>query len=232
MGDLLSKKSTPSRPEASMSQHVTISPKGPHTSTFIFLHGLGDTGHGWASTLAEIRPSHMKIVCPTAPTIPVTLNTGFQMPAWFDLKSLDPNGPEDEEGLRKSKVFVERLIADEIQLGIPASRILLGGFSQGGALALYTGISSQHQLGGLVALSCWLPMSKKFASMLKHADVPVLQCHGDCDPVVPFKWGQMTSSLLKPAMARHEFKTFQGLGHSSSPDELDAIQSFAATTLT
>lgn len=153
------------------------------------------------------------------------------MPAWFDLKSLDPEGPEDEAGLKKSRDFVDRLISDEVACGIPPERILLGGFSQGGALALFTGVASKTQIGGIVALSCWLPMNKSAASWIKNVDVPVLQCHGDCDPVVPFKWGQMTSALMKKTFRSHEFKTFQGLGHSSSAEELDTIQKFVETIL-
>merc|ERR1712210_429122 len=80
---------------------VVVPARGKHTGTVIFLHGLGDTGHGWASSLAEIRSDNMRVVCPTAPTIPVTLNSGARMPAWFDLISLDPQGAEDEPGIKK-----------------------------------------------------------------------------------------------------------------------------------
>ena len=151
---------------------------------------------------------------------------GFQMPAWFDLMSLDPNGPEDEAGIKKSVDRVEKLIAEEIASGVPAERIVLGGFSQGGALALYTGLTTKHKLAGLVALSCWFPMHKSLPDAARNREVPVLQCHGDCDPVVPYKWGQMTSTLLKKLLAKHDFKTFKGLGHSSSPDEMDDVQTF------
>ena len=128
---------------------VVVSARGKHTGTLIFLHGLGDTGHGWASSLAEIRSDNMRIVCPTAPTIPVTLNSGtdqyfsslrlghgyllfagVKMPAWFDLISLDPQGAEDEPGIKKAAKEVEKLITAEISSGVPAERILIGGFSQ------------------------------------------------------------------------------------------------------
>lgn len=213
----------------SASNNVVLSARGKHTASLIFLHGLGDTGHGWASTLAEIRSDNIKIVCPTAATMPVTLNSGFQMPAWFDLKSLDPNGDEDAVGIRKSAVLVESLIKAEIDAGINPANIVIGGFSQGGALALYTGLSTKHKIGGVIALSCWLPLHKEFpkaADAARLPGLPVLQCHGDCDPVVPFKWGQLTSTLLKRLVPKHEFRSFSGLGHSSSPDELDDIRSF------
>jgi len=205
---------------------VVVSARGKHTGSLIFLHGLGDTGHGWASSLAEIRSDNLRIVCPTAPTIPVTLNSGVRMPAWFDLVSLDPQSAEDEAGIKKSVKEVEKLIAAEISRGIPAERIVIGGFSQGGALALYTGLSTVHKLAGIVVLSTWFPLHKTMQSVVRNLDVPVLHCHGDCDPLVPYKWGQMTSTLLKRVLERHEFKTYKGIGHSSCPEEMDDVQAF------
>lgn len=207
---------------------VVVSASGKHTATLIFLHGLGDTGHGWASSLADVRPSHLKIVCPTAQIMPVTLNSGFQMPAWFDLKSLDPSGPEDERGIEKSKAVIDKLIEDEIKNGIEPSRIVLGGFSQGGALALYTTLTNKHRVGGVIALSCWLPLHKKFpgAASVENRNVPCLQVHGDCDPVVPYRWGQLTSTTLKAFLVNHEFKTYKGLAHTSSAAELQDVRDF------
>lgn len=150
------------------------------------------------------------------------------MPAWFDLKSLDPSGPEDEKGIEKSKAVVDKLIEDEIKNGIEPSRIVLGGFSQGGALSLYTMLTNKHKIGGLVALSCWLPLHKKFpgSAVAENRDVPCLQVHGDCDPVVPYRWGQLTSTTLKAFMGNHEFKTYKGLAHTSSAAEMQDIKDF------
>lgn len=213
---------------SSSNNPVIVSASGKHTATLIFLHGLGDTGHGWASTLADVRPPHVRIVCPTAPTIPVTLNSGFQMPAWFDLMTLDANGPEDDAGIKKARGRIEGLIEEEINKnGIDPSRIIVGGFSQGGALAFYTGLSGKYKLGGILALSCWLPLHKEFPSKSSgREDVPCLQLHGDCDPVVPYRWGQLTSTTLKGFLTDHEFKTYKGLMHSSNPAELQDIQQF------
>jgi len=210
-----------------MPQPVVVSPSTKHSATVIFLHGLGDTGHGWADTIASIRPSHVKVICPTAGKMPVTLNSGFAMPSWFDLYSLDPAGKEDEAGIKRAAQQVELLVAEEVKAGIPADRIVLGGFSQGGALALYTALHSHTKLAGVVALSCWLPLHKQLdQSKPANQDTPILQAHGDCDPVVPFKWGQMTSQLLKEKLGKHEFKTYKGMMHSSSPDELDDMKDF------
>lgn len=175
--------------------------------------------------MAQIRPSYMKVICPTAPTMPVTLNAGFQMPSWFDLKTLDMYGPEDEDGIKKATAIVQTLIQTEISGGIPANRIILGGFSQGGALALYTGLTSTQALGGIVALSCWLPLHKSFPDARKTPDtVPIFQCHGEVDPVVPYKFGQLSHYGLKSFMKNAQFSSYPGLSHSSSQQEMDDIK--------
>ena len=210
---------------------VTIPSAGKHESTLIFLHGLGDTGHGWASSLAEICPPRIKVVCPTAETIPVTLNSGFRMPAWFDLYNLDPEGAEDEVGIKRSVEKIERLVIQETELsGIPPKNVILGGFSQGGALALIAGLTSKAiNVGGVIGLSTWLPLRHKFDPV--KMDTPVFQCHGDCDPVVPYKWGQMTSALLKSKFKRYEFKTYKGMSHFTCEDELEDVGKFISDVL-
>lgn len=117
--------------------------------------------------MAAIRPPYVKVICPTAKTIPVTLNAGFRMPSWFDLKTLDIGGPEDEEGIKAASKQVHTMIDNEVKSGIPASRILIGGFSQGGALALYAALNYPERLAGVVALSCWLPIHKGFPAAMK-----------------------------------------------------------------
>ncbi|GAB0098595.1 acyl-protein thioesterase 1 [Sergentomyia squamirostris] len=206
---------------------VVIAATSKHTATLIFLHGLGDTGHGWATAMAGIRTPNMKVICPTAPTMPVTLNAGFRMPSWFDLKTLDASGPQDEEGILSATVNVHKLIATEIKEGISANRIILGGFSQGGALALYAALTYPEPLAGVIALSSWLPLHKNFPAARKCPDtVPIFQGHGDCDPVVPYKYGQLTSTVLKTFMAKTIFTTYRGMTHSSTEEELDDLKKF------
>lgn len=168
------------------------------------------------------------------------------------MKSLDASGPEDENGIKKASVLIHSMIDAEVEAGIPSNRIIIGGFSQGGALALYSALTYTKPLAGVVALSSWLPLNKTFPSVsdclyyayyykttawkfclffiycvfnfyvlqyvLGNRETPVLQCHGDCDPIVPFKWGQMTASLLKNYLKSIEFKTYTGLMHSSSDE--------------
>ncbi|KAJ8964205.1 hypothetical protein NQ317_014913 [Molorchus minor] len=175
-----------------------------HTATLIFLHGLGDTGQGWASAMGALRQPHVKVICPTAPTMPVTLNAGYRMPSWFDLKTLDESG---QKMSKKESSWVD--------------------FHREGALALYTALTYPQKFAGVAALSCWLPLSKSFPAAMKTSDnLPILQCHGDCDPIVSYKLGQMTASALKSMLKDVEFKTYEGLTHSSSDAELRDVKAF------
>jgi lysophospholipase-2 len=209
------------------SSDVCGAARGQAKASIIFLHGLGDTGAGWASLIDEIRLPYMQYMCPTAPTIPVTLNLGFQMPSWFDIKSLDIDGPEDESGIVVAASRVHGMINNEIKNGIPANRIILGGFSQGGALALYAGLTYPEALAGIIGLSCWMPLHKQFPAARKCPDsVPILLCHGDSDPIVSYKFGQMSSNSLKQYMKKLQFKTYRGLPHQSCPEEIHDMKQF------
>ncbi|XKL69195.1 hypothetical protein PGB90_006964 [Kerria lacca] len=204
-----------------------------HSASIIFLHGLGDTGHGWSSALSTVRMPHIKIICPTANTIPVSLNNGFKMPAWFDIKGLDISSTEDIEGITKATTYVNSLIEKEISEGIPSERIILGGFSQGGALAIHSALTFPKKLAGIIALSCWLPMNKQFSPSMVSAnkDVHIIQCHGDCDPIVSYSFGQLTASILKKVTKNIEFKTYNGMMHTSSEKEINDIRNFIKARL-
>ncbi|XP_003697332.1 acyl-protein thioesterase 2 [Apis florea] len=210
---------------------VVIAATARHTATLIFFHGLGDTGHGWASSMGAVRSPHIKVICPTASTMPVTLNAGFRMPSWFDLRSLEPSGPEDEEGIRRAAEMVHSLIAEEVAAGIPTKRIVLGGFSQGGALAIYSALTFPEPLAGIIALSAWLPLHQKFPGSNRNKNTPLLQCHGDCDPIVPYRWGQLTASVLKQFMTQTEFKTYRGMMHASCDEEMRDMKKFIEKVL-
>lgn len=214
------------------SSPVVISAAAKHTASVIFLHGLGDTGHGWAAALQMQKLPHIKYICPTAPVMPVTLNAGFRMPSWFDLKSLDADGPEDEEGIKKASEAVFQLIAEEEEKGIPSNRIILGGFSQGGALAVYSALRYNKPLAGVVALSCWLPLFRQFpAAAIGNKEIPLMQCHGELDTVVPYKWGKMTHEILKTFMSNVDLKTYKDLCHTSSEEEMKDVKFFLEKVL-
>jgi len=206
---------------------VIVPPTCPHNATLIFLHGLGGNGHGWVGNLTRIRPGHVKIILPTAHTMPVTLHSGAQMSSWFDMYSTDLAGKEDEDGIKSAFNLVNSLITEEIQRGIPSERIVLGGFSQGGGLALYTALNTEHRLAGVVALSCYLPLHKQLdQEEVVNKDTPVLQAHGDADQVVQHKWGQLSFQLLESLLNKHEFRTYQGLGHDINYEEMDCVKKF------
>ncbi|XP_066584209.1 acyl-protein thioesterase 2-like [Prorops nasuta] len=214
-----------------MSNPIVIAATARHTATLIFFHGLGDTGNGWAN-LANIRPPHVKIICPTAPTIPVTLNGMFRMPAWFDLRSLDQSGPEDEAGIQKAAEMVHGMIQEETAAGIPTKRIAIGGFSQGGALAIYSALTFPEPLAGVIALSAWLPLHRHFPqAAIGNKDTPLLQCHGDNDTMVSYKIGQMTATELKRFMTQTEFKTYPEMMHASCEEEMQDVKKFLEKVL-
>ncbi|KAF2356337.1 Phospholipase/carboxylesterase/thioesterase [Trinorchestia longiramus] len=215
-----------------MAAPVILNATAKHSATVIFLHGLGDTGHGWASAMGEVSLPHIKVICPTAPVMPVTLNAGFKMPSWFDLTSLEVDGPEDTQGIKAARDNIHQLIAQEVQSGIPSSRIMLGGFSQGGGLALYSAFTHKEPLAGVIALSCWLPLRAEFPQgATGNTEMAILQCHGDCDPVVPYKFGQITSCLIKKFAPNIDFKTYPGMMHSSCESEMKAVKEFIRARL-
>ncbi|XP_030004117.1 acyl-protein thioesterase 2 [Sphaeramia orbicularis] len=212
-----------------LDEAVTVSGTEKETAAVIFLHGLGDTGHGWADSMTSIRLPYVKYICPHASHIPVTLNMKMMMPAWFDLMGLNPEATEDESGIKKAAEDIKTIIEHEIKNGIPPHRIILGGFSQGGALSLYTALTCQHQLAGVVALSCWLPLHRSFPeASTGHKNLPILQCHGEADAMIPLEFGGLTAVKLRhivnPQMIT--FKTFPKLPHSSSPEEMAAVKEF------
>ncbi|XP_068840222.1 acyl-protein thioesterase 1 isoform X5 [Capricornis sumatraensis] len=185
------------------------------TAAVIFLHGLGDTGHGWAEAFAGIRSAHIKYICPHA----------------FDIIGLSPDSLEDETGIKQAAENVKALIDQEVKNGIPSNRIILGGFSQGGALSLYTALTTQQKLAGVTALSCWLPLRASFPQGPiggVNRDISILQCHGDLDPLVPLMFGSLTAEKLKTLVnpANVTFRTYAGMMHSSCQQEMMDIKQF------
>lgn len=210
---------------------VILKSRTAHTATVIFLHGLGDTGRGWepvAHQLARLLP-HIKFILPNAPIQPITLNHGMSMPAWYDIRSLeDITQMEDEPGMQRSMVQINQLIRSEIDSGIPANRIVLGGFSQGGALALYTGLQLEYRLGGLVVMSGYLPVREQLSKMKTEASskIPVFQAHGRADDVVMNQFGEMSRRWLEANGNQVEFHGFDHMGHSACEEEIEELGKF------
>jgi len=207
---------------------VRAASSGKHSATVIFLHGLGDTGDGWLQLLSEICPHHIKVLCPNAPTQAVSLNYGMRMPSWFDITSLSFDSEEDQAGIIKSSDSMKKYIEDEVKNGIPHNRIVIGGFSQGGAVGLHTFITHEVKLAGFIGLSTWLPLVKKFQDFRRdeNNDTEVFLGHGTSDSVVKFNFGEMTKDALKSHYSNVQWHTYSGLGHSSHPDEMKDLKKF------
>ena len=181
---------------------VTLSPRAPAVASVILLHGLGADGHDFVPIVGELGlPASLPVrfVFPHAPMRPVTVNNGFVMRAWYDIKSFTPAGRADVAGTTESARRVAGYIDRERQLGVAPARIVLAGFSQGGAVALYAGLRYPERLAGILAMSCYLPFPETLAAekSAANADVPILLCHGLGDPVVPIAMGLEAREDLK-----------------------------------
>src|SRR5437870_5844484 len=167
------------------------------------MHGLGADGHDFEPIVAELELPEtlaLRFVFPHAPMRPVTINRGYVMRAWYDVVG---DGSEDAAGIRASQAGVEALIAREKARGFPAARVVLAGFSQGGAMALHTGLRHPERLAGIMALSCFLPVARSVATEASAAngDVPLFMAHGIADDRIPV------------ALARASRDTLLGPGH-------------------
>ncbi|MCY1056887.1 carboxylesterase [Nannocystis sp. SCPEA4] len=203
---------------------VEVDAKVPATASVIFLHGLGADGHDFEPVVPLFNLPWARFILPHAPSLPVTINGGYVMPAWYDIRSLgfDPHaGPrEDEAHIRASAEAITRLIARENARGIASERIVLGGFSQGGAMSLYTGTRHPETLAGLLVLSGYevLP-DRRDEQTRANFDTPALFCHGRLDPLVPTFAGRAAyEAALRPGrdVRWHEFP----IQHEVSPAEL------------
>ena len=201
----------------------------------IWLHGLGADGYDFVPVVKELEslgapPS--RYVFPHAPMMPVTINNGFVMRAWYDIRTADLAHREDEQTIRASQQAVEELIGREVQRGIPRSRIVLAGFSQGAAIALQAGLRQAEPLAGLIALSGYLPLADRLAAE-RHAasaGVPVLMAHGTDDPVVPIARAIHSRDLLASLgydVSWHQYP----MPHSVCAEELEAIAGFLSRRL-
>jgi phospholipase/carboxylesterase len=177
---------------------IETKPKPSHT--VIWLHGLGADGNDFVPVVKELKlpPLGIRFVFPHAPMRPVTINGGFVMRAWYDIAYQELAFKEDERGLRESQKLIEELIVRENTRGIPSSRIVLAGFSQGGVLALQTGLRQSKPLAGLMALSSYLPMSPMIEVERNAASnsVPIFMGHGITDNIVPLALGKMSRDTL------------------------------------
>ncbi|HSG11883.1 MAG TPA: alpha/beta hydrolase-fold protein [Gammaproteobacteria bacterium] len=214
---------------------VEINPAGAATAAIIWLHGLGADGHDFEPLIPQlgvVDELGVRVILPHAPHMPVTINNGMVMPAWYDIRGNDFRQAQDEQGIRTSASRLEALIARETARGIVPGRIILAGFSQGGAIALYTGLRHAGRLGGILALSTYLPMAERLAGEAAPAnrDVPVMMAHGTADPVVPLHLAEQARALLEAHGNPVEWHSYP-MQHSVSPQEIADIRQWLLTIL-
>jgi phospholipase/carboxylesterase len=190
----------------------------------VWLHGLGADGHDFAPIVPElVRPDWpgIRFVFPHAPVRPVTINGGVPMRAWYDIKSLSADDRADEEGVRESMREVDALIARERDRGVPPARQLLVGFSQGGAMALASGLRREAPVAGIAALSAYLPLASKTAAEMTPGGkaTPVFMGHGTQDPVVAPAWGSRSRDALQALGVQVDWRTYP-MPHSVHPQEI------------
>jgi phospholipase/carboxylesterase len=206
---------------------VEIEPQGKATAAIIWMHGLGANAHDFEPIVPHLQiPPELglRFVFPNAPQRPVTINGGYVMPAWYDILSMSIDRSEDATGIRESELAIQALIQREQARGIANERILLAGFSQGGAIALHTGLRYPESLGGILALSCYVPLAQTLPEE-RHAanqSVPIFMAHGQFDDVVPLSLGQRSAELLRQQGYQPEWHEYP-MRHEVNMDEISAI---------
>ena len=232
---------------AEFGRTYVVRPKGAHTATVVWLHGLGDNGTSWSQLLETLPLPNIKWICPTAPTRPVAVFGGFPSTAWFDVADLSEDAPDDVEGMDAAAAHVANLLSTEpadIKLGV-------GGFSMGAAAALYSASCFAHgrygngnpypvNLSAIVGLSGWLPCASTLKNKLESSQeaaqrassLPLLLCHGKADDVVLYKHGERSADFLKSSgFPNLVFESYSRLGHYTVPEEMDRVSKWLAANL-
>jgi phospholipase/carboxylesterase len=197
----------------------------------IWLHGLGADGHDFEPIVPELRLAKpVRFIFPHAPIRPVTINNGMRMRAWYDILQFG-GGPEDEAGIRASEGLLKELISQQRNNGIPAQKILLAGFSQGGAIVLQTGLRYPERLAGIMALSTYLPLQDKLGeAAAANRDLPIFMAHGAYDDIIPLRRAEQSRDLLVKSGYALEWRAYP-MPHSVCPEEIGHISQFLLRTL-
>ena len=202
--------------------------------TVIWLHGLGADGYDFEPIVTELGLDgqvELRFVFPHAPVRPVTINGGMSMRAWYDVMSLDRSGPQDEDGIRESSETLVRLIERERERGVSHDRIVLAGFSQGGAIAMYTAMRYRHKLAGLMVLSSWMPLESSIndevvqAAASQPRGLAVLMAHGSFDPMLPIAAGQHARELMEQAGFAVQWHDYP-MAHAVCAEEIAEIRAW------
>jgi phospholipase/carboxylesterase len=214
---------------------VTVEPAQPANAAVIWLHGLGADGHDFLPIVPELKlPATVsaRFVFPHAASRPVTINGGMRMRAWYDILGLDRMARQDETGIRASATRIESLIEAQVEKGVSRNRIVLAGFSQGGAIALQAGLRQPEALAGLMALSTYLPLAAAVETESTAAGraTPILMCHGRSDTMLTFDLGTRSRDALRALGVLVEWHDYD-MGHSVCPAEISDISRWLASRL-
>lgn len=196
-------------------------------ASVIWLHGLGSDGHDFEPVVQKLNIPNVRFILPHAPEMAVTRNSGYIMPAWYDLYGVTGSSKEDEDGIKNSQHYVNSLIQKELDRGIAAERIVIAGFSQGGAIALYTALRYPKKLGGVMALSTYLPVKTKLATEANPANAatPIFMAHGVFDDIITLDMCKISLQTLQNnhySVSWHEYN----MAHSVCMEEINDIHGF------
>ena len=220
----------------SVLERVELSTGAKPAATVIWLHGLGADGWDFVPIVRELdlpEDLALRFVFPHAPARAVTINNGMEMPAWYDIAMNDIARLPDEAGIRESQAAVEQVIAREVERGIQPRRIVLAGFSQGGAIALQTALRRNQALGGVIALSTYLALEDSLAREATRSSrgVPIFMAHGTQDPVVPLQLAEASAATLRTQGYEIEWHTYP-MPHSVCAEEVQDISAFLERVFT
>ena len=210
---------------------VEVATGNDPVGSVIWLHGLGADGHDFEPIVPELRlPATvpLRFVFPHAPVRPVTINGGMSMRAWYDILSLDSEGRADADGVAESTASLESLVEREIARGISPDKIVVAGFSQGGAIAINAALHASRQLAGLMALSTYIPLPDEVTASAGHRDMPVFMAHGRFDPMLPLRWGRAAADTLVEAGYSVEWHDYP-MAHAVCPEEINDIRAWLLT---
>ena len=209
-------------------QYIEIETGENPTAAVIWLHGLGASGHDFEPVVPELglpEDTAVRFIFPHAPNLPVTINGGMSMPAWYDIKAMDIDRVVDTEQLRASADAVAKLVEQQKHKGIPPERIIIAGFSQGGAVAYELGLSYPERFGGVLALSTYFATADTVQRSEANADVPISVYHGTFDPMVPESLGVRSVETLRDMGYDPSYQTFP-MEHSVCLEEIQDIGRF------
>jgi phospholipase/carboxylesterase len=214
-----------------MLENITLNTKDS-TATVIWMHGLGADGHDFKPVVQMLNLPHIKFILPHAPYRPVSLNNGYEMRAWYDIFGLQPESPQDEAGIIEMQGMINTMIESEISTGISSDRILLAGFSQGGAIALHTATRFSQPLAGVLALSTYLPLKKTLSSEQHPVNqhMPIWMAHGRFDNVIALSTAQSSREVLEDAGYPVEWHEYD-MPHSVCEQEIGDIRNFLLRVL-